>query len=326
MQTRRLGAQGDSLPEVGLGCMGMSSVYTETDDTAAQRVIERAYELGVRHFDTADVYGPDGHNERLLGRAVRRFRDDVLVATKFGQVILEDGSRVIDGSPEYVRAACDASLARLGTDWIDLYTAHRIDPKVPVEETVGAMAGLVGEGKVRHIGLSEAAPASLRRGHATHPVAALQLEYSLWTRFAEEEHLPLCDELGVAFVAYAPMGRGFLSGTIKASGDIRPGDRRHRHPRFAGDNLDSNVALLQTLTDVAVEVGAAPAQVALAWVLAQRPFIHVIPGTTSETHLEENIAATDIALSADQLHRLAEAFTNVSGDRYPPAAAQHVQR
>jgi len=326
MELRRLGSSGSELPEVGLGCMGLSSVYTETDDRSAEDLIRLAYDLGVRHFDTADVYGANGHNERLVGRAIIGFRNEVTIATKFGHVLLDDGSRIIDGSPEYVHRACDASLARLGVERIDLYNAHRVDPKVPIEETVGAMAQLVHEGKVRWIGLSEAAPDSVRRGHATHPLAAIQAEYSLWTRLPEAEHFAVCEELGIAYVAYAPIGRGFLSGTIKSAGDIRPDDRRARLPRFSDEHIDSNVALLDTLIDVAVEVGASPAQVALAWVLARKPFIHAIPGTTSAAHLEENVAAANISLSERQVSRLASAFATVSGDRYPPNVAQHVQR
>jgi aryl-alcohol dehydrogenase-like predicted oxidoreductase len=324
MQMRKLGESGPEVPELGFGCMGLSSGYTETDDAAAERTIHRAIELGVRHFDTADAYG-NGHNESLVGRALADRRDQVTIATKFGHIMQDDGQRVICGRPEYVKAACDASLARLGIETIDLYYAHRIDPNVPVEETVGAMSQLVTEGKVRWLGLSEASPDSVRRGHGVHPLAAVQAEYSLWTRFAEDEHLGICDQLGIAYVAYSPLGRGFLSGTIKATGDLREGDRRRSLPRFTSENLDSNVSRIETLTDVAVEVGGSASQVALAWVLAQRRFIHPIPGTTSITHLEENMGAAEVTLSDEQLQRLADAFDDVAGERYPPGAMERVQ-
>ena len=324
MQMRRLGGAGPEVPELGFGCMGLSSGYTETDDAAAERTIHGAIELGVLHFDTADAYG-NGHNEKLVGRALVDRRDQITIATKFGHVMQDDGQRVICGTPEYVKTACDASLARLGVDTIDLYYAHRIDPNVPVEETVGAMSQLVTEGKVRWLGLSEASPESVRRGHDIHPLAAVQAEYSLWTRFAEDEHLGICQELDIAYVAYSPLGRGFLSGTIKATGDLREGDRRRALPRFTSENLDSNVARIETLTDVAIEVGASPSQVALAWVLAQRRFIHPIPGTTSIAHLEENTGAADVTLSDEQLQRLADAFDGVAGERYPPGAMETVQ-
>lgn len=324
MQMRRLGAVGPDIPELGFGCMGLSSGYTETDDESAERTIHRAIELGVRHFDTADAYG-NGHNEELVGRALTAHRDETTIATKFGHIMQDDGQRVICGTPEYVKTACDASLARLGVDTIDLYYAHRIDPNVPVAETVGAMSELVTEGKVRWLGLSEASPDSVRRGHAVHSLAAVQAEYSLWTRFAEDEHFGICRELEIAYVAYSPLGRGFLSGAIKATGDLREGDRRRALPRFASENLDSNVARIETLSDVAVEVGASPSQVALAWVLAQEQFIHPIPGTTSIAHLKENLGAADVSLSDEQLQRLASAFDDVAGERYPPALMERVQ-
>jgi len=248
----------------------------------------------------------------------------VTLASKFGQ-LKEDGKMIVRATPEYAKTACDASLSRLGVDVIDLYYAHRIDPNVPVEETVGAMSELVDEGKVRWLGLSEASPESVRRGHAVHPIVAVQAEYSLWTRFAEEEHFDICEELGIAFVAYSPLGRGFLSGTIKSAGDLRDGDRRQAHPRFTAENIESNITKIDTLNDVAVEVGASPAQVALAWVLAQRPFIHPIPGTTKVHHLEENVGAADVELNDEQLDRLRVAFATVAGDRYPPGAMKKVQ-
>lgn len=323
MQKRKLGAVGPAIAELGLGCMGLKSNYTETDDATAIRTVHRAIELGVTHFDTADVYDA-GENERVVGRALAGRRDGITIATKFGQLI-EDGQRIVRGTPEYVKAACDASLERLGVDTIDLYYAHRVDPNVPVEETVGAMGELVEAGKVRWLGLSEAAADTLRRGHAAHPLAAVQSEYSLWTRFAEADQFDVCEELGIAFVSYAPLGRGFLSGTIKSAGDLRDGDRRQSHPRFLAENIDANIDKIATLNDVAAEVGAAPAQVAIAWVLAQRPFLHSIPGTTSIVHLEENVAASDITLSQEQIDRLADSFDVVAGDRYPPGAMGKLQ-
>ncbi len=323
MKNRKLGGVGPAVPEIGLGCMGLSSNYTETDDDTAIRTVHRALELGVTHFDTADAYAA-GHKERVVGAALQGRRDDVTIATKFGQLV-EDGKQIVRATPEYVKSACDASHARLGIDTIDLYYAHRIDPDVPVEETVGAMSELVEAGKVRWLGLSEAAPETVRRGHATHPLAAVQAEYSLWTRFAEDEHFAVCEELDISYVAYAPLGRGFLSGTIKSAGDLRDGDRRQAHPRFSPENIESNIQKIDTLNDVAVEVGASPAQVAIAWVLARRPFIHSIPGTTSIAHLEENLSASSVSLSDSQVSRLANAFEVVAGDRYPAGAMKKVQ-
>lgn len=323
METRKLGEVGPEVSELGFGCMGLTSTYTLTNESDATAVLHRAIELGVTHFDTADAYG-DGENEKIVGKALAATRDQVVLASKFGH-LWEDGKRIVRGTPEYVKAACDASLARLGVDVIDLYYAHRIDPNVPVEETVGAMADLVQAGKVRWLGLSEAAPDTMRRAHAVHPLAAVQNEYSLWTRFAEQEHVAVCAELGIAFVAYSPIGRGFLSGTIKSPGDIRDGDRRQNLPRFAPENLEANLRNVDTLNDVAVEVGASPAQVAIAWVLASQPFMHAIPGTTSIAHLEENIAAAIVTLSNEQQRRLGEAFAEVAGARYPSGPMARVQ-
>ncbi|MFT7473676.1 MAG: aryl-alcohol dehydrogenase-like predicted oxidoreductase [Verrucomicrobiales bacterium] len=303
--------------------MGLSSNYTETDDDAAISTVHRAIDLGVTHFDTADAYAA-GHNERVVGAALKGRRDEVTIATKFGQ-LTEDGKQIVRATPDYVKSACDASLERLGIDTIDLYYAHRIDPDVPVEETVGAMSELIDAGKVRWLGLSEAAPETVRRGHATHPLAAVQAEFSLWTRFAEDEHFDVCEELDIAFVAYAPLGRGFLSGTIKSAGDLREGDRRQAHPRFSAENIDSNIKMIDTLNDVAVEVGASPAQVAIAWVLARRPFLHSIPGTTSISHLEENLASSEVTLTDEQVSRLARSFDTVAGDRYPAGAMKKLQ-
>ena len=323
MKNRKLGAVGPEVPELGLGCMGLSSNYTETDDDEAIRTVHRAIDLGVTHFDTADAYAA-GHNERVVGAALKGRRDEVTIATKFGQ-LTEDGKQIVRATPEYVKSACDASLERLGIDTIDLYYAHRIDPNVPVEETVGAMSELVDAGKVRWLGLSEAAPETVRKGHAVHRLAAVQAEFSLWTRFAEEEHFDVCEELDISFVAYAPLGRGFLSGTIKSAGDLREGDRRQAHPRFSAENIDSNIKKIDTLNDVAVEVGASPAQVAIAWILARRPFLHSIPGTTSISHLEENLRSSEVTLTDEQVERLAASFDIVAGDRYPAGAMKKLQ-
>jgi aryl-alcohol dehydrogenase-like predicted oxidoreductase len=323
VKNRKLGAVGPEVPELGLGCMGLSSSYTETDDAEAIRTVHRAIDLGVTHFDTADAYSA-GHNERVVGAALKGRRDEVTIATKFGQ-LTEDGKQIVRATPEYVKSACDASLERLGIDTIDLYYAHRIDPDVPVEETVGAMSELIDAGKVRWLGLSEAAPETVRRGHAAHPLAAVQAEFSLWTRFAEEEHFAVCEELDISFVAYSPLGRGFLSGTIKSAGDLREGDRRHAHPRFSAESIDSNIKKIDTLNDVAVEVGASPAQVAIAWILARRPFLHSIPGTTSISHLEENLRSSEVTLTDEQVSRLAESFDVVAGDRYPAGAMKKLQ-
>ncbi|MGI9604685.1 MAG: aldo/keto reductase [Acidimicrobiales bacterium] len=320
---RSLGTVGPAVGAIGFGCMGLNSNYNETTDEESAHAVYRAIDLGITHFDTADAYG-GGTNESFLGEILKDRWSEITIATKFGQ-LKEDGKMIVRATPEYTKAACDASLSRLGVDRIDLYYAHRIDPNVPVEETVGAMSELVDEGKVRWIGLSEASPDSVRRGHAVHPLAAVQAEYSLWTRFAEDNHFDQCAELGIAYVAYSPLGRGFLSGTIKSAGDLRDGDRRQAHPRFAADNIEANIAKIETLNDVAVEVGASPAQVALAWVLAQRPFIHTIPGTTKAVHVEENLAAADIVLTEEQKERLAAAFETVAGDRYPAGAMAKLQ-
>lgn len=323
MERRNLGAVGPEIPSLGFGCMGLNSNYTATTEDKARQTVGRALELGIVHFDTADAYDA-GNNEKLVGQLLRSHRDQVVIASKFGQ-LTEDGKRIVRGTPEYVKSACEASLARLGVEVIDLYYAHRIDPDVPVEETVGAMAELVDEGKVRWLGVSEASPESTRRAHAVHPLAAMQNEYSLWTRFAEDEHFDICRDLGIAFVSYAPLGRGFLSGTIKSAGDLREGDRRQAHPRFSAESIDANVEKLEVLTDVSVEVGASTAQVALAWVLGRHSFMHSIPGTTSVNHLEENVAAADITLTDEQQARLADSFDVVVGDRYPAGAMKKLQ-
>jgi len=319
METRRLGSRGLEVSAVGLGCMGMSEFYGATDEDEAVATIHRALELGVTLIDTADIYGPFT-NERLVGRAIAGRRDAVVLATKFGNVRREDGSWVgIDGRPEYVHSACDASLKRLGVEHIDLYYQHRVDKKVPIEETVGAMAELVQAGKVRHIGLSEASPETIRRAHAVHPITALQTEYSLWSRDPEERLLPTVRELGIGFVAYAPIGRGFLSGRFRSPDDVGDeGDFRSRHPRFQGDNFRRNRELVERLEALAAEKGVTPAQLALAWVLHQGDDIVPIPGTKHRTYLQENVAAVEIELSEEDLARIDEAAPRgvTAGDRY----------
>jgi len=305
MKTRALGTQGLTVSEVGLGCMGMSEFYGPGDDAESIATIHRALELGVTLLDTADQYGR-GANEQLVGQAIAGRRDKVVLATKFGIVRDDDGGRSINGRPEYVRSACDASLRRLGIDHIDLYYQHRVDPDVPIEETVGAMAALVAAGKVRYLGLSEAAPATIRRAHAVHPISALQTEYSLWSRDPEDEILPTCRALGIGFVAYSPLGRGFLSGQIKSPDDFAPDDARHDYPRFQGENFGRNLALVARVRELAEEKGCTPSQLALAWLLAQGPDIVPIPGTKRRTYLEENVGATGVTLTPTDLARIDE--------------------
>jgi aryl-alcohol dehydrogenase-like predicted oxidoreductase len=328
MDKRTLGRQGLQASAIGLGCMGMSEFYGPTDEAESIATIHRALDLGVTFLDTADMYGPFA-NERLVGKAIKGRRAQVVLATKFGNERRADGSWVgVNGRPEYVRTACDASLERLGVDVIDLYYQHRVDPTVPIEDTVGAMAGLVKQGKVRYLGLSEAAPETIRRAHAVHPISALQTEYSLWTRDPEDEILATVRELGIGFVAYSPLGRGFLSGRFKNRDDFPEGDYRPNSPRFQGENFDKNRRLVGEIEKVASEVGATPAQVALAWVLAQGEDIVPIPGTKQRRYLEENVGALAIRLTHDILSRLDRELPKgaAAGARYPEAAMRAVNR
>ena len=315
MEQRSL--RGLTVSAIGLGCMGMSEFYGTTDDIESVKVIHRALDAGCTFLDTADMYGPFT-NERLVGMAIAGRRDDVVLATKFGNERREDGSWVgVNGSPTYVRAACDASLERLGVDHIDLYYQHRVDTKVPIEDTVGAMAELVAAGKVRHLGLSEAAPATVRRADAVHPITALQTEYSLFTRDVEAEILPTVRELGIGFVAYSPLGRGLLTGAFRSATDLPEDDsRRHRFPRFQGEHLDRNLALVDAVRDLAGRKGCTPGQLAIAWVLAQGDDIVPIPGTKRLRFLEENLDAADVTLDADDLAWLDANVAPASGDRY----------
>jgi aryl-alcohol dehydrogenase-like predicted oxidoreductase len=319
MERRRLGSEGLEVSEIGLGCMGMSEFYGRADETEATATIRRALDLGVTFLDTADSYGPFT-NELLVGRAIAGRRDEVVLATKFGNVRGENGERLgLRGDPEYVRQACDASLGRLGVDHVDLYYQHRVDPRTPIEETVGAMAELVAAGKVRYLGLSEAASATIRRAQAVHRIAALQSEYSLWSRDPEDEILPTVRELGIGFVAYSPLGRGFLSGRFRSPDDFDPDDFRRNNPRFQGENFTRNLQLVERVRQIAAEKGVTAAQLALAWVLHQGDDIVPIPGTKHVSYLEQNLRALDVELSADDLARIEEAFPKgvTAGERYP---------
>lgn len=325
MKTRTLGRDGSTpgprVSALGLGCMGMSEFYGQSDEAEAIATIQRALDLGVTLLDTADMYGPF-RNEMLVGRAIRGRRDEAFVATKFGNVRGPDGERLgISGKPEYVRAACDASLARLGVERIDLYYQHRVDPTVPIEDTVGAMAELVAAGKVRFLGLSEAAPETIRRAYAIHPIHALQSEYSLWSRDPEVEILPTCRALGIAFVPYSPLGRGFLTGRFAKPDDLAEGDFRRNNPRFSGDNFDRNLALVEHIRSIAAEKGCTPGQLALAWLLAQGDDIVPIPGTTRRARLEENVGAVDVVLDDEDLARIDAAIPPgaAAGTRYDEA-------
>ena len=327
MRPRVLGQDGLQVEELGLGCMGMSEFYGATDEGESIATIHRAIELGVTFFDTADMYGY-GDNEELVGRAIEGRRDDVVLATKFGMVRDREDPRRrgVSGRPEYVHRAIDASLRRLGADHVDLYFQHRVDPDTPIEETVGAMGELVQVGKVRFLGLSEAGPETLRRAVATHPIAALQSELSLWTRDVAEEVLPVARELGVGLVAYSPLGRGFLSGAIRAVEDLAPDDFRRHSPRFQGENFERNLELLRLVEELAAEKGCTPAQLALAWVLAQGDDVVPIPGTKRRSRLEENVGAADVELSPDDLRRIDDALPQAAGDRYDETGMRSVGR
>ena len=318
MDKRKLGTSGPEVSELGLGCMGMSEFYGNADQGEAVEVIHRALDLGVTFLDTADMYGPFT-NEKLVGEAIAGRREEVVLATKFGNVRGENGERLgIRGDAAYVRQACEDSLRRLGVERIDLYYQHRVDPNVPIEETVGAMAELVAAGKVAHLGLSEAAPETIRRAHAVHPIAALQTEYSLWSREPEEEILPTVRELGIGFVPYSPLGRGFLTGRFQSPDDLPEGDFRRVNPRFEGENFDRNLKLVERVTEIAAEKGVTPGQLALAWVLAQGEDLVPIPGTKRLKYLEENVAAAEVELSDEDLRRIDEAAPAGAavGDRY----------
>ena len=324
MDTRRIGEL--EVSALGLGCMGMSEFYGEADEDRSVAVIHRALDRGIGFLDTADMYG-SGHNETLVGRAIRGRREEATLATKFG-IVRDAGGMRVSGRPDYVRAACDASLRRLGVDEIDLYYQHRVDPDVPIEDTVGAMSRLVEAGKVRHLGLSEAAPATLRRASSVHPITALQTEYSLWSRDPEGEILDACRELGIGFVAYSPLGRGFLTGAIHSPDDLAEDDWRRHSPRFQGDNFDRNLELVRAVEEMASSKGCTTAQLALAWVLARGDDIVPIPGTRSIDRLEENAAALDVELSENDLVRLDEIAPAgvAAGTRYPEAAMGAIDR
>ncbi len=319
METTTLGDTDLAISRMGLGCMGMSEFYGEIDEDEAAATLERALELGVTFLDTADVYGPEGANERFVGRLIRERRREVVLATKFG--IRRSATELLGicGRPEYVHEACDASLERLGVDEIDLYYQHRVDPEVPIEDTVGAMSELVEQGKVRHLGLSEATAEQIRRAVAIHPIAALQTEYSLWSRDPEDELLALCRELKITFVAYSPLGRGFITGAIKSIDDLDEDDWRRNNPRFQGDNFTLNLELVKRVDEIAQDNGCEPAQLALAWVMARDDNVVPIPGTKRRKYLEQNLGALDIALNEEELERLDKACPQgaAHGDRYP---------
>jgi aryl-alcohol dehydrogenase-like predicted oxidoreductase len=328
MQKRKLGQQGLEVSIMGLGCMGMSEFYAGRDEAESIATIHRALELGIDFLDTADMYGPF-KNEELVGRAIKGRRDEVVLATKFGNMRGEDGSfRGINGKPEYVTAACEASLRRLDVEVIDLYYQHRVDAKTPIEDTVGAMARLVEQGKVRYLGLSEAGIETIRRAHKAHPISALQTEYSLWSREPEDGILDVCRELGIGFVSYSPLGRGFLTGQIKSYDDLAPDDYRRNAPRFQGENFQKNLDLVRRIEEIAAEKNCTPAQLALAWVLAQGDDIVPIPGTKRRKYLEEDVAALKVKLTAADLKRIDEVAPKgvAAGMRYPEAGMAVVNR
>jgi aryl-alcohol dehydrogenase-like predicted oxidoreductase len=327
MKNRTLGPDGPSVSALGLGCMGMSDFYGERDDEQSVETIRRALDLGVTLLDTADMYGPH-LNEELVGKALAERRDEAFIATKFGIVRdpVDASKRGVDGSPDYVKGSCEGSLSRLGTDRIDLYYQHRVDPKTPIEETVGAMAELVEEGKVLHLGLSEAGAETIRRAHAVHPITAVQWEYSLWTRDVEEEVKPVVEELGIGLVPYSPLGRGFLSGKIRSLDDLDSEDYRRKSPRFEGDNLERNLELVGVVEEIAAERDATLAQVALAWVLSRGEHLVPIPGTKRIQYLEDNLGALELELSTDDVRTLEEALPTVSGERYDENGMKTVNR
>ena len=326
MPRRPLGRLGPSVSAIGLGCMGMSEFYGPADEAGSIAALHRALDLGINFLDTADVYGPFT-NEQLVGRAIRDRRDAVVLATKFGNVRGRDGKWLgLNSKPAYVREACDASLQRLGVEVIDVYYQHRVDPETPIEDTVGAMAELVTAGKVRHLGLSEAAPATIRRAHAVHPITALQTEYSLWSRDPERELLATCEELGIAFVPYSPLGRGFLTARFQSLDDLAADDWRRTNPRFQGENFTTNLALAARVREIAQANDVTPAQLALAWLLSRGPHVIPIPGSTRAERIEENAAAAHVQLSPDAIAALDTLAPTVAGERYPERGMQAVNR